>query len=281
MQYSRLLMSKIPLTSIISRYHNMPKFCANLSFMFTEKPFEERYQLARDAGFKAVESAFPLGISKDDLVNHKTKANVEQILINTYTDTTKGEFGYAAVVGQGWQFDDSLKLTIDYAKSLGAKKIHIMSGKVEQPTAFNDERCENNLWYASKMLEKENIIGLIEPINKYSLPNYYMDSYEKALSLIKKVNSPNLKLMLDIFHLQQIQGDITHTIKDVIQHVGHVQIAQVPNRNEPDTAGEINYQYVFDLLESVGYNDWIGLEYKPSATTVQGLKWIKDFNYTL
>lgn len=259
----------------------MPKFCANLSFMFTEKPFEERYQLAHNAGFKAVESAFPLGITKEELVKCKTMANVEQVLINTYTDMSKGEFGYAAIVDKADQFKKSLDVTIDYAKGIGAKKIHVMSGKVDQPTKLNDEIFEANLQYASKLLEKENMIGLIEPINKYSLPDYYMNSYEKALTVIKKIDNSHIKLMLDIFHLQQIKGDITHTINDVIKHVGHVQIAQVPNRNEPDTPGEINYGYVFDLLDSVGYNDWIGLEYKPYATTVEGLKWIKNFNYTL
>ncbi|KAK4871872.1 hypothetical protein RN001_015996 [Aquatica leii] len=260
----------------------MPKFCANLSFMFTEKPLEDRYQLAKDAGFTAVESGFPFGVSCERIKNCKLSANIEQILINTYTgDVTKGEVGLAAIPGKEDEFKKSIDLTIEYAKAVGAKKIHIMAGKVENPTQKNDETYECNLRYAVKILEKENIMGIIEPINKYSIPHYYLNSYKKAVTIIAKINNPNLKLMLDIFHLQQIQGDISHTIKELYKYIGHVQIAQVPNRNEPDAPGELDYKFIFDLLEKAGYDDWIGLEYKPQTTTMEGLKWIKQFNYTL
>ncbi|KAF5272848.1 hypothetical protein FQR65_LT00444 [Abscondita terminalis] len=260
----------------------MPKFSANLSFMFCEKPFEQRYQLAKDAGFKAVESGFPFGLSQEQIRSCKSSANIEQILINIYTgDVTKGEVGFAAIPGKEDEFKKSVNLTLEYAKAVGAKKIHIMAGIVHNPTKENDETYEKNLDYASKIFEKENIMGLIEPINKYSVPNYYLNSYKNAVRVIEKINNPNLKLMLDIFHLQQIQGDISHTLTELSKHVGHVQIAQVPNRNEPDAPGEINYKYVFDMLEKAGYDDWIGLEYRPHTTTMEGLKWIKQFNYTL
>ncbi|KAJ8923484.1 hypothetical protein NQ315_010062 [Exocentrus adspersus] len=262
-----------------SALKNMSKFCANLAFLFPEQPLLDRYKLAKDAGFKAVETGFPLGHTKEQVVEAKNAAGIQQILINIYTgDVTKGELGFAAVPGKEDEFRKSIDLTIDYAKALGARKIHIMAGRVDEGniTAAHDLAYENNLRYAVGLLEKENILGVIEPINKYSIPNYYMNCYDKALSVIKKINSPNLKLMLDIFHLQLIRGNISNTIKELIEYIGHVQIAQAPNRNEPNCPGEINYQYVLGQLQNAGYNDWIGLEYKPVSNTKDGLKWIGE-----
>ncbi|XP_018569183.1 putative hydroxypyruvate isomerase isoform X2 [Anoplophora glabripennis] len=262
---------------------NMSKFCANLAFLFPEKPLLERYKLAKDAGFKAVETGFPLGLSKDQVVIAKNAAGVQQILINIYTgDVTKGELGFAAIPGKENEFKKSIETTIDYAKALGAKKIHIMAGKVEgNVTTAHDSVYENNLRYAVELLEKENILALIEPINKYSIPHYYMNSFEKALSVIEKINSPNLKLMLDVFHLQLIRGNISNTIKELIKFIGHVQIAQAPNRNEPNTPGEINYKYVLEAIQKAGYDDWIGLEYKPLGDTKDGLAWVGELGYSL
>ncbi|CAG9760401.1 unnamed protein product [Ceutorhynchus assimilis] len=262
----------------------MIKFCANLSFLFKDKPFLERYASARKAGFQAVESGFPYGFSKEEVVNAKNAAGIEQILINTLTgDVTKGEVGYAAIPGKEIEFKDSIQTTIEYAKALGARKIHIMSGRVEgEVTQAHDDAYVENLKFAAKLLEQENILGVIEPINKYSVPKYYMNSYEKAIKVINAVSSPNIKLQFDIFHLQLIKGDITHTMQEVKPFIGHIQVAQAPNRNEPDSEGEINFKYVFKaLIKDSGYNDWIGLEYTPSNDTVEGLKWIKTMGYSL
>lgn len=175
-----------------------------------------------------------------------------------------------------------------------------MSGKVQGiPSEANDLCYESNLKYAVQLLEKENILGLIEPINMYSIPTYYMNCYDKgtshiyllnlylilyafaALSVVKKIQSPNLKIMLDIFHMQHIRGNITNSLQELKDYCGHVQIAQVPNRNEPNTLGEINYKYVLEELKQIGYNDWIGLEYKPLKDSKQGLNWISEFGYSL
>lgn len=261
----------------------MAKFCANLAFLFNEQPLLERYKLAKNAGFKAVESGFPFGFTVEQVTEAKKQANIEQILINIYTgDVSKGELGFAAIPGKESDFKASLEKTITYAKALGAKKMHIMSGKVENPTNEHDFTYENNIKYAVGVLEKEGILGVIEPINKYSVPNYYMNSYDKALKLVQKVNSPNLKIMLDLFHCQLIKGNITNTIRDLKSYIGHVQIAQVPDRNEPNTEGELNYRYILDVLKKEGeYNDWIGLEYKPKVDTLSGLNWVQQFNYSL
>ncbi|XP_019868532.1 putative hydroxypyruvate isomerase isoform X2 [Aethina tumida] len=261
----------------------MSKFCANLAFLYTERPFLERYKLAKESGFKAVETGFPFGFTQEQVVQAKNSAGIDQILINIYTgDVSKGELGFAAIPGKENEFKESIQTTIRYAKELGAKKIHIMSGKVEGTITQNNDRVyEENLRYAVSLLEPENILGVIEPINKYSVPNYYMNCYDKALSVVKKINSPNLKIMLDVFHLQHIRGNITNSIKELINCIGHVQVAQCPNRNEPNTPGEINYKYVLQTLQSHGYNDWIGLEYKPATNVNDGLKWITELGYKL
>ncbi|XP_035452835.2 putative hydroxypyruvate isomerase [Spodoptera frugiperda] len=259
------------------------KFCANLSFMFTEaSSMLERYALAKDAGFKAVESGFPWGLTVEQVKDAKEKAGVEQVLINLKTgDVTKGELGVTAVPGKENEFKENFAATVNYAKALNARKIHIMAGKLQNATSQNWETYENNLKYAAGVLKNENLLGVIEPINQYSVPNYFLSDFNKALDIIKRINSPNLKLMLDVFHLQQICGDISHSIANFMPYVGHVQIAQVPNRNEPDTAGEINYKYVLEQLESNGYTDWIGLEYKPLKSSKDGLVWVKNFGYSL
>ncbi|XP_076642986.1 hydroxypyruvate isomerase-like protein Gip [Halictus rubicundus] len=257
------------------------KFASNLSFMFMEAPsIKERYKLAKDAGFKAVESGFPFNFPVKDILDAKRSTGIEQILINVYTgDVKKGELGFAAIPGQEENFKKSIDTTIEYAKALNCKKIHVMSGNVNQATSANDDVYEKNLLYAVEKFQKEGITGLIEPICSAAVPKYYMNSFEKGLSIVKKINSPNLKLLLDIFHLQQICGSITKNIKELMPYIGHVQIAQVPDRHEPDTAGEIDYKYVLSVLEEEGYNGYVGLEYHPKSSSVEGLSWMQKYGY--
>lgn len=161
-------------------------------------------------------------------------------------------------------------------------RIHLMSGKLEQ--ASTEEHRETflmNLKYAAKKLESEDIIGVIEPINNYSLPGYFLNDYKYAMSVIESIGSKNLKLMIDVFHMQMICGNISNNLKDFAAFIGHVQIAQAPNRNEPNTDGELNYQYLLKRIAEVGYDDYIGLEYKPLTNTVDGLKWLHEFGYKL
>lgn len=155
-----------------------------------------------------------------------------------------------------------------------------MSGKLENlPTNEHRETFTSNLKYAASQLESENIIGVIEPINHYSVPGYFLNDYKFAIETIKKIGSDNLKLMVDIFHMQMICGNISNNLKDFSPYIGHVQIAQAPNRNEPFTDGELSYKYILSQLSAIGYDDYVGLEYKPLTSTVEGLKWVKDFGY--
>ncbi|XP_032664165.1 putative hydroxypyruvate isomerase isoform X2 [Odontomachus brunneus] len=259
------------------------KFASNLSFMFTEVPsIIDRYQLARQAGFKAVESGFPFGFSIEQVVTAKKRAGVCQVLLNVFTgDVTKGELGYAAIPGKEDDFKESISKTIQYAKALDCKMIHVMSGTVVSPTIDNDAIYEKNLLHAIEKCQQEDIVVVIEPINNYSVPNYYMNNFRKGLDLVEKINNTHFKLQLDIFHLQHCCGNITRNIQEFLPYVGHIQIAQVPDRHEPHTSGEIDYKYVLSLLETVGYSGYIGLEYRPKSSTVEGLKWITNYGYTL
>lgn len=252
------------------------KFCANLSFMYQEtNNLLERYSLASKSGFSAVECAFPYSDSLERVVRAKTDANVLQILINAPRGEAD-ELGFAAIPNMEDRFRSSIDLAVCYAQALNCCKIHVMAGIVDQPTEANHETYVKNLMYAARLFETKGIIGLIEPINKYSAPGYYLNSYERAIDVLNKINSPNLKLQLDIFHLQQIKGNLTNNIKELLPCVGHIQLAQVPKRNEPNTPGEIDYNYIFQLLEELNYNEWIGLEYNPKDDTDRGLSWLRN-----
>lgn len=249
--------------------------------MFTESDnLLERYNLASRAGFKNVECAFPYDHSIEAVVAAKKDANVNQILINVFAGES---LGFAALPGRQEEFKESLDKSVQYAKALECDKIHIMSGKnffgiVD--VAMHDVYKEN-LEYAAKVLEENGIIGLIEPICEFAVPNYYMNSFTKALQLIQTIDSKNLKLQLDIFHLQMLEGNLTNKIKELLPFTGHIQISQAPNRFEPSAEGEINYQYILHLLEELEYSGFVGLEYKPKTTSSESLDWISKWGYNL
>nr|BAH71636.1 ACYPI006551 [Acyrthosiphon pisum] len=189
------------------------KFCANLSFMYQETNcLLERYSLAAKSGFTSVECAFPYSETLEKLVQAKTNANVQQILINAPRGEAH-ELGFAAIPSMEDSFRSSIDLAVSYANALNCSKIHVMAGIVVQPTKVNHEAYEKNLTCAAQIFETKGIMGLIEPINKYSAPGYYLNTYERAIDVLNKINSPNLKLQLDIFHLQQIKGDLTNTLR--------------------------------------------------------------------
>ncbi|XP_039448055.1 putative hydroxypyruvate isomerase [Culex pipiens pallens] len=259
------------------------RFCANLNFMFTEcGDLLGRYALAKAAGFTGVEGPFPPDqVSVEQLVKVRQETGLEQVLMNiALGDAPEGQFGCAAIPGQEANFRANLERTVKYAKAVNCKKIHIMAGKLAcAPSAEHDSTYVQNLKTAASLLEQNNILGVIEPINKYALPGYYLACYEKAIDVLQQVNSPNLKLMFDIYHAQHIRGDISNGIREYGSFIGHVQLAQVPGRHEPDSEGELNYAYVLGQLEANGYGDWVGCEYKPRGKTEEGLGWLRTFGY--
>ncbi|OXA52338.1 putative hydroxypyruvate isomerase [Folsomia candida] len=268
------------------------KFCANLNFLFKEVDgILNRYDAAKSAGFTAVEIGFPYEIPISEIQRKKEETGLEQILINAYPgDLSSGDFGLAGVPGRETDFNNAVKLTLEYADALQCKKVHFMTGKLD-PGSENSpvvlKTLEKNLTSILPDLQQRGIIGLIEPINNLTIPGYLLSDFDAALSVVKAVNSPNLQLQVDIFHLQHIHGNVTHRLQQLLPFTGHIQIAQVPFRNEPHLAGELNYSYIFDVLEKAKYTNWIGLEYNSDpvfqaggqGTTIQGLsEWTTKLN---
>ncbi|KAL1449179.1 hypothetical protein WDU94_000398 [Cyamophila willieti] len=256
---------------------------ANLSFLWPDVGplYMEKYQLADKVGFTFIESMFPpRDVTIEMMKEAQTQYGLSQVLINTEADEN---FGYAAVKGKEAEFQASFNKTLQYAEELRIKNIHVMAGKVllsseeDSQVAYNTMR-DNLSWACGRVNRTETEIKLlIEPINRYSIPNYFLSDYDTALRLISELNNIHhddiVKLQLDFFHAQMICGDLTHLVERCRGVIGHVQIAQAPHRQEPQGPGEINYKYIFDLLKRVNYEGYVGLEYKPTPgiKTTDGL----------
>ncbi|XP_042885905.1 putative hydroxypyruvate isomerase [Penaeus japonicus] len=255
------------------------KVAANLSFMFGEVgDLLARYKAAKEAGFHAVECAFPYSVPADEVAETLKELKLKQVLINSDPGNLQaGELGFAALPGKEDSFRQSLERSIVYAKALGCGKLHIMSGRRSQH--YDEEShvatLEANLSYAVSRLSVENILGLIEPLNPVSTPGYFLNSFETAQSLIEKLNSPHLRLQLDIFHMQMICGNVTNNIKKLMPIVGHIQVAQAPHRHEPSSLGELDYPYIFSVLREAGYEGYVGAEYSPSTNSAASLHWLE------
>jgi hydroxypyruvate isomerase len=258
------------------------KFSANLGFLFLEgSSIIEQYKLAAKYGFKAVEHPFPLsGVDHHELLKVKNDLNLDLALVNIELDAD-AKFGCASIPNMMDKFKEHFHATLEFAKLFNCPKIHLMSGKLDHvATDENRQTFLENLKYAAPYLERENITAVIEPINHFSVPGYFLNDYVYASDVIKSIGSENIKLMVDLFHMQMIQGNIIRSLHEYKNFIGHVQVAQAPNRNEPDTKGELDLKFILDGLdESIGYRDYIGCEYKPMTTTAEGLKWIQELNY--
>ncbi|XP_061635968.1 putative hydroxypyruvate isomerase isoform X2 [Phyllopteryx taeniolatus] len=262
------------------------RFCANISWLFTELPdFPQRMRAAAEAGFRAVEAAWLYDVHPLELRAAKELHDLDVVLINTPPgDVTAGELGLAALPGREEDFERGLKEAVRYAAALDCQRIHIMAGRipagVDGGTALQEMEAVfvRNLTYAAELLSEQGITGLIEPINtRLTDARYFLSSPHHAAAILKKVAKENIKLQMDVFHWQIMDGNLTHNIQRYLPLLGHVQVAQVPGRNEPDSAGEINYDYVFSTLEKLGYRGYVGCEYKPLGRTQEGLAWLRDY----
>ncbi|XP_023991434.1 putative hydroxypyruvate isomerase isoform X2 [Salvelinus sp. IW2-2015] len=262
------------------------KFCANLSWLFTDLPeFTQRIYAAASAGFQAVEAAWLYDSDLQELQSVKNATGVDVVLINTpLGDAKAGDLGLGAVPGREEDFRKGLDLAMQYAKALDCRRIHLMAGRV--PVGADratiavemEDTFVQNLKHAADVLSNEGITGLIEPINtRITDPRYFLDSPHQAAAILQKVGHPNIKLQMDVFHWQIMDSNLTQNIHKYFPLIGHIQIAQVPSRNEPDSAGELNFPYLFSLLEELGYQGYIGCEYKPLGSTNEGLGWVKDY----
>ena len=255
----------------------MPKFCANLSMLFGDAEFPDRFDRAVGAGFPAVEFQFPYAHAKDELSERAHRAGVEVVLFNLPAGNwDKGERGIACIPSRVSEFRDGVGRAIEYAKALGCTRVNCLSGiaPARVPPETLRETFVSNLRFAAGELEREGITLLIEPVNTRSVPGFYLRNSGQALALIDEASVPGVKLQYDVFHMQIMEGDLAKTIEANIARIGHMQIADVPDRHEPGT-GEINYPFLFKHIDKIGYQGWIGCEYKPATTTEAGLGWMK------
>lgn len=255
----------------------MPQFAANLTMLFTERPFLKRFEAANQAGFKAVEFLFPYAWPAAEIKSLLEKHQLKLVLHNLPAgDWDSGERGIACHPKRMQEFRDGVTLAINYATQLGVIQLNCLIGKV--PEDVNqlqvDQTVIKNLRFAAHELKNHGIRLLIEPINTFDIPGFYLHGTARALALIEEVGSDNLFVQYDIYHMQRMEGEITATLSKHLSKIGHVQLADNPGRNEPGT-GELNYRYLFKHLDAIGYDGWIGCEYRPAAKTEDGLGWIK------
>ncbi len=252
----------------------MPNFAANLSMMFTEWDFLDRFAAAADAGFSAVEYLFPYDFSPDDIAQRLARHRLTQALFNLPPgDWNAGDRGMAAMPERAAEFRLSVAAALVYAKATGAKRLHAMSGIAssldpDARTAYRDA-----LRYAADHAGAHGVDVLIEPINSRDMPGYFLNDFDFAVELIATLGLSHLKLQYDIYHRQIMRGDILKSLDALLPVIGHVQIASVPERHEPGT-GELNDDHIFRHLDAIGYNGFIGCEYRPSGATLPGLAWL-------
>lgn len=255
----------------------MPQLSANLSMLFTELPFLERFGAAAKAGFKAVEFMFPYAFSAEDIQAELQKHGLQLVLHNLPAgDWEGGDRGIACDPARVEEFRAGVAQAIAYAQALGVPRLNCLAGKAPAgvDAAVVRQTLVDNLRFAAQALEQNGIRLLVEMINTFDIPGFYLHGTNQALALLDEVGSPNLQLQYDIYHMQRMEGEIAATLQKQLPRIGHVQIADNPGRNEPGT-GEINYAFVFRHLDAIGYQGWVGCEYKPAGMTEDGLGWIK------
>ncbi|HEY2254694.1 MAG TPA: hydroxypyruvate isomerase [Variovorax sp.] len=253
----------------------MPKFAANLTMLFNELPFMQRFEAAAQAGFKAVEYLFPYAYDKKELAAALRDNGLAQVLHNLPAgDWDGGERGIGCHPDRVGEFREGVARAIDYATALACPQVNCLLGKLPEGVTAADARevVVENLRFAANELQGAGIRLLIEPVNSFDIPGFYLTRTDQALSLIDEVGSPNLLLQYDIYHAQRMEGELGATIEKNMARIGHIQLADNPGRGEPGT-GEIHYPWLFKHIDALGYAGWIGCEYKPRAGTVEGLGW--------
>lgn len=254
----------------------MPKFAANLSMLFTEEDFLDRFKAAAEAGFKGVEYLFPYDYTAVEIRARLDEYGLTQVLHNLPAgDWGAGERGIACHPDRVEEFRAGVEKAIDYATVLGCKQVNCLAGIQPQGVSLEQARrtLVENLRYAAEKLEAAGILLLAEPINTRDIPDFFLNRTEQALAIFDEVGSRNLKLQYDIYHMQIMEGDLAPTIEKHLDRIAHVQLADNPGRHEPGT-GEIHYPFLFAHLDRLGYDGWIGCEYKPKTTTKEGLGWL-------
>jgi hydroxypyruvate isomerase len=254
----------------------MPRFAANLSMLFTEEEFLDRFDAAADAGFSGVEYLFPYDFPVEVIKARLNANNLTQVLFNLPAgDWAKGERGIACHPDRVAEFRASVTKAISYAKVLGNTQINCLAGI--RPAGYDcatiEQTLVDNLKFAAEQLQAAGIKLVMEMINTRDIPGFYLNTTQQALAIRGKVASSNLYLQYDIYHMQIMEGDLARTLESNLAVINHVQLADNPGRHEPGT-GEINYRFLFEHLDRIGYQGWVGCEYKPATTTTAGLGWM-------
>ncbi|MGH8432628.1 MAG: hydroxypyruvate isomerase [Solimonas sp.] len=257
----------------------MPRFAANLTTLYNELEFMDRFAAAANSGFKGVEYLFPYPYPKARLAEALGNHSLTQVLHNLPAgDWAKGERGIACHPDRVAEFQDGVGRAIEYATALGCKQVNCLAGIAPAGVAADvlERTFVENLRFAADKLGAAGIRLLIEAINTRDIPGFYLNRTKQALEIIAKVGSPNLWLQYDIYHMQVMEGDLSRTMQENLAQIAHLQLADNPGRNEPGT-GEINYPFLFEWIDRIGYAGWIGCEYKPRSGTVEGLGWVKRY----
>jgi hydroxypyruvate isomerase len=257
----------------------MPKFAANLSMMFNEVPFLDRFAAAREAGFEAVEYLFPYDYEPEVVAGKLRDNHLENVVYNMPPGNwSAGERGIASIPGREEEFRAGVAKALAYAPVLGVKRLHAMAGI--PPAGADPATCRatliENLKFAAAELAPHNITLLLEAINTRDMPGFFVSTQADSFAVWAAVDAPNLKMQMDCYHMQIMEGDLAVKLKRYAPQCGHIQIAGVPERHEPDT-GEVRYDYIFQLLDDIGYDGWIGCEYRPAHATVAGLGWFRPY----
>lgn len=257
----------------------MPKFAANLSMLFTEIPFLDRFDAAAKAGFKGVEYLFPYDFNAENIKEKLDANGLTQVLFNMPPgDWDAGERGIACLPDRQAEFRAGVDQAIAYARALGCRQVNCLSGL--KPDNMTDAICwetlVDNLRYAANKLEAEGIKLMVEAINsRVDMPGFFLDTADKVIDAIKETGSSNMFLQYDIYHMQIMEGDLARRMETLLPQIGHIQFADNPGRHEPGT-GEINYLFLFNHLDKLGYQGWVSAEYRPATNTSAGLTWFRE-----
>lgn len=257
----------------------MPKFAANLSMMFNELPFLERFEAAAAQGFQAVEFLFPYDYSAELLAEKLRSNSLQQVLFNTAPGNAEaGEWGLAAIPGREQDARADIDRALTYAIALNCPSVHVMAGVVPPGEDWQRYRATfiDNIRYAADRFARRGVKVLIEALSPQVKPHYLFSSQHQAAELVEAINHPNVFVQFDFFHAQLVDGNISGLMRSLAGRYAHIQIASVPERHEPDD-GELNYPWLFEQLDALGYQGWIGCEYRPRGDTTVGLDWLRPY----
>ena len=257
----------------------MPRFCANLTMLYNEHSFVDRFAAARADGFSAVEFMFPYSFAKEQLAEALRKDRLTLVLHNLPAgDWDAGERGIACLPDRIGEFQDGVGRAIEYARALDCPQLNCLVGLTPAQSNAGKVRqvLVENLRFAAAKLAEAGIRLLIEPVNSKDIPGFHLDQVAKAVAVMDEVGSPNVFLQYDLYHQQRMDGELLATYRQLKQRITHIQLADNPGRNEPGT-GEINYSFLFEALDREGYDGWIGCEYRPRTNTSEGLGWFAPY----